>query len=355
MLAAKHSALQQSRNATDRLARPTPRPFPLFLEIVRRLAENEPQLARDALTGVGIYGAAPRGPERLRPVVATQGRTSLLDCGDDAGAPPVVIIPSLINPSSVLDLAPGNSLCEHLAHAGYRPLLVDWGLPDARHRDEGLADHISRYLLPLARQISAPFHLVGYCLGGTIALAASTALPLRSLTLVATPWHFDRYPARARDAAGMLLRDGEATIDSMGLMPIEMLQTLFWAIDERRTVEKYARLCTRADDTGFLAQFARVEDWTNSGAPLTAAVARDILDTLMQRNDLRALAADPMIAPSVRAHHFTATNDSITPDGTAPDHVAKTACPSGHVGMVVGRSARQGLWRQLTEWLSAQP
>jgi hypothetical protein len=49
--------------------------------------------------------------------------------------------------------------------------------------------------------------------------------------------------------------------------------------------------------------------------------------------------------------HATAANDRITPDATVAPVGDQLACPAGHVGMVVGRSAPERLHRPLREWL----
>ena len=62
------------------------------------------------------------------PVLWQEGTTRLLDYGP-AGAPPLLVVPSLINRAYILDLTRETSLMRFLATAGVRPLLVDWGAP----------------------------------------------------------------------------------------------------------------------------------------------------------------------------------------------------------------------------------
>ncbi|NWN13351.1 alpha/beta hydrolase, partial [Escherichia coli] len=89
---------------------------------------------------------AERPPERApRPAIATAGRAALRDYGGNG--PPVVFVPSLINPPFILDLAPGNSLLEWLAAQGLRPLLVDWGAPAPEDRGQGIDHHVAGLLL----------------------------------------------------------------------------------------------------------------------------------------------------------------------------------------------------------------
>lgn len=337
-----------------------PRPLPLFLDLLRQTAVRNPDLARRALAGVRIYGDIARIPRAERPVVHRIGRTRLVDGGGSSG-PPVVLVPSLINPAYVLDLAPGNSLVDHLAANGLRPFLVDWGVPTEKDRGETIGDHVTHYLLPLLQQFDEPVHVVGYCLGGTMALAAANLTPVRSTSLLATPWHFTRYSEQARLAMAEFWTAHRGAIDAMGVMPIELLQSLFWSLDPDRTIAKYAALADWAPDDPRARGFAALEDWANSGAPLTAAAATELFDDLIDGDKCGTgvwrVGGTPVVATSLRMPciHFTAHEDSIAPAETAPTGIRTISCPSGHVGMVVGKRARIGCWIPLTRWLLERP
>ncbi|HYZ47683.1 MAG TPA: alpha/beta hydrolase, partial [Sphingomonas sp.] len=163
-----------------------PRPLPLFLDMVREQTEGDPVRRAAVLAGLRAYQEAerlPRPPEM--PPAARAGRAMLRDYG--GSGPPAVFVPSLINPPFILDLSEGNSLLGWLAGKGVRPLLVDWGDPaDAEEEAElDIAGHVEQFLLPLLAELGEPVHLVGYCLGGTMTLAAAMHAQLRSLTLIA--------------------------------------------------------------------------------------------------------------------------------------------------------------------------
>src|SRR5437764_1798108 len=128
-----------------------PRPLPLFLELVRQVSERDPELARDALSGLRAYEAAERIPRPPpMPEIARVGGACLRDHGGEG--PPAILIPSLINPPRILDLDEETSLAGGVARTGRRSLLLDWGDADAR---SGLtvAGHLEILLLPLLRSI----------------------------------------------------------------------------------------------------------------------------------------------------------------------------------------------------------
>ena len=76
----------------------------------------------------------------LGPTSFRQSRAVLRDAGGTGR--PVVLIPSLINPPSILDLGPGRSLARWLSERGMRALLLDWGTPAPAEQDMGLLEHV---------------------------------------------------------------------------------------------------------------------------------------------------------------------------------------------------------------------
>ena len=67
----------------------------------------------------------------------------------------VLLIPSFINGSQILNLAPDYSFADYLAAAGHRVLLLDWGPVDSARAKEGLAEQITDFVLPLVKSIGA--------------------------------------------------------------------------------------------------------------------------------------------------------------------------------------------------------
>jgi polyhydroxyalkanoate synthase subunit PhaC len=348
VVAAKHPALQHEPRHR------APRPLPLFLDMVRAASIDDPELARRVLAGLRAYADAPQINRPQRATLASHGRARLIGHGD--GGPPVVLVPSLINPPTVLDLDPDRSLLRFLGDNGHRAMMLDWGVPTAADAAQDIAGHIEELLIPLLRQIGEPVHLVGYCLGGTIALACAAIAPVRSLTLLATPWHFARYPWQATVDLTRLWQNAAPIVDSLGLMPIELLQTAFWTLDPDRTLAKYAALAD--SDTAMVARFALLEDWANDGAPLTAAAGSDLFGTFIADDDpgqgrwrVGGTSVDPgtLTAPAVQ---FTASHDRIAPSATASDSIRSIGCSAGHVGMVVGSGAKGMCWQPMADWLA---
>jgi polyhydroxyalkanoate synthase len=269
---------------------------------------------------------------------------------------PVVFVPSLINPPSILDLAEDNSLLRWLAaQGGVRPLLVDWGWDVAARRGLSVAGHVEQVLLPLLEALGEPAALVGYCLGGTMALGAAATAPeaVRGVATIAAPWRFGGFPDEARGMLARLWAASEATAARLGMLPMEALQSAFWSLDPARTVAKFEAYAAMAPDSAEARAFVRLEDWANDGPPLPYAAAKELFETFF-RDDMtgagRWLLPDPRALPCP-VLEIVSTTDRIVPAATAAGAGARIETARGHVGMVVGGSAREVLWGPLAGWL----
>jgi len=305
---------------------------------VRRVALSDPKVARDALVGLRAYADAVRRPEaEPRPEVGRVRGAALRDHGGEG--PVAVLVPSLINPPLILDLDPEVSLARAIRGMGRRVLLLDWGKASER-AELDVAGHVEVLLLPLLEAIGEPAALIGYCLGGTMAIAAAGLAPCEQVVTLAAPWHFDRYPERSRAALADIWRSSKAAAETLGALPMEVLQGAFWSLDPERTVAKFAQF-GRADPTSAKARrFVALEDWANAGEPLPCRAAAELLEDMFGR-DLPGhgewRVGDRLVRerPAVPAAHLLAGHDVIAPAATAPAGEIRTI-PAGHVGMIVG-------------------
>ena len=318
-------------------------------------AADKARMAR-ALAGLRRYQEAPREPSPVPPpVIAEQLGAAIRDYGG-AGTP-VLFVPSLINPPNILDLG-DRSLLRWLVGRGHRPMLLDWGWPGPARRELDIAGHVEQILLPLIASLDAAPILAGYCLGGTMALAAAATSDVPGLALIAAPWHFSAFPDRSREALSELWRQARPTADSLGLLPMEVLQSAFWSLDPARTVGKFEAYGAMAADSPEARSFVTLEDWANDGPPLPRAAARELFEHFF-RDDMPGSGKWRIGAHEIHPGNLTcpvlnvvSTSDRIVPAATAADVGDLLRLGQGHVGMIVGGSAQEALWQPLSDWLS---
>jgi len=327
--------------------------LPLFLELVRITAERDPELARAALVGLAAYEQAARPPPiSPRPEVARIGPARLRDHGGTG--PVAILVPSLINPPHILDLDAEVSLADAIARMNRHVLLLDWGCANGR-ADLSVSGHVEQLLLPILREVGEPAALIGYCLGGTMAIAAANLVPVERVVTLAAPWNFAAYPAKGRKSLLAMWRDARAPAEALGALPMEVLQAAFWSLDPERTVAKFAKFASLGPGSADARRFVVLEDWANQGEPLPCAAAAELMEAFFGADcpgsGHWAIAGTAITDRlDVPVLHCTAAHDRITPAATAPagDTVE---IASGHVGMIVGTS-RAKLHAALKAFLS---
>ena len=344
---------------------------PLPAQLGESLVQSHELIAPDLIAGIAAYRRHPWQRDlRDPPTCWEEGASRLLDYARGADGPTVLFVPSLVNRATVLDLMEGNSMLRHLAAHGIRPLLLDWGWPGPLERGFTLADYIAgrleRAIGAAADIAGGPIVLAGYCMGGTLAVAAALRQPhlLRGLALLATPWDFHAGdPARAQQLAALLplLEPSMALTDAL---PVDALQTLFTLLDPWGVGAKYRAFAGLDPGSDRARLFVALEDWLNDGIPLAAPLARACLGEWYGENrparDLWSLAGMPVDPRKIDLPCFVAApgRDRIVPPASArplaaliPDAVLHEP-QAGHIGMVAGANAEAALWRPLRDWLA---
>lgn len=273
----------------------------------------------------------------------------------------MIFVPSLINPPHILDLSPDVSLLRWLARKGHRPFLLDWGEQGPDARDMDVTAHVERVLLRLIARFAEPPVLVGYCLGGTIALAAACAARVAGLALIAAPWRFGGLGTAARGEIARLWQAARPTCEQLGLVPMEVLQSGFWRLDPARTIAKYEAFAALDPASPQARAFVALEDWANAGAPLPFATGRQLFEVFVAadltgaggwRVGGQAVSPGAVDCPTIE---FVSRHDRIVPAATSADLPGRRDLGAGHVGMIVGHGARLQLWEPLSDWLSTLP
>ena len=286
---------------------------------------------------------------------------------------PVLMVPSLINRHYVLDLMPGKSLAEWLVARGHDVFCVDWGTPGPEDRYVDLRDIVDRYLgraVRVATRLAGHRpHLLGYCMGGTLAAVHASLYPDRiaSLATMAAPVRFD--------GDGLLERwtktrgfDVDALVDATGNVPWQLLQSSFHMLRPTNNLTKLVNLIDRAWSDPFLDGFLALETWANDNVSLPGAFYRAWICDFYRDNRLwnrtltvcgqpadLAVITCPVLAVSFEADTIApaAACDALVDIVAASDKRA-VRLPGSHIGGTTSSAAAKKLWPLLSEFWSAR-
>lgn len=293
--------------------------------------------------------------------------------GGPAHATPVLLVPSLINRHYVLDLMPGKSFAEYLVAQGHDVHVIDWGTPGDEDRYLTFDDVCDRYLGRAVRLVArtsprGQAHLLGYCLGGTLAAIHAAARPehVASLTAIAAPVAF-------RDG-GLLAAwtttptfDVRALVEAFGNVPWPLMQSAFHLLRPTLNLSKAVHLAARAWDDEYLDGFLALETWGNDNVSFPGECYRRTIEELYRDDALVmgsfTLSGRPARLETIRCPVLAVTfeHDEIVPWRSAAALLERVGAtdkehihlPGGHVGAMVSRAASKGLWPRLSAWWAA--
>jgi polyhydroxyalkanoate synthase len=336
-----------------------------FVDALTREAKARmEQLSR----GIQRYQTHPyRRTRTAPPAVWRRGSATLHAYGGNGS--PAVFVPSLINRAYILDLAEDRSLMATAAARGIRPYLLDWGAPGNAERQFSLEDYILGVLVPALEHVAAETgeapRLVGYCMGGTLAVAAAVVRPelVSRLALLAAPWDFHADSGAARMFLDQFRPCIEMLLDMTGVASVDLLQALFASLDPTLVSRKFRAFAARDVTTDAARRFVELEDWLNDGVDLAGPVAREALyqwygenAPLKKQWRVDGQIIDPQRIRA-RVLALLPSHDRIVPPTSAQALAAAIpGCEThqidlGHVGMMAGGNAVAQVYTPLAEWL----
>ncbi len=303
------------------------------------------------------------------PVVWEEGTTRLLDYGSGGDGVPLMVVPSLVNRSYVLDLTAERSFMRFMAARGFRPFLVDWQAPGEMERRYTLTDYVAgrleRVLDVIAGLTGKKPAVAGYCMGGMLALGLATRRPadVAALILLATPWDFHAERNDHMMRLDVVRPAFETIVDMIGELPVDLLQTLFAALDPTLVDRKFRSFAAMDRNSPKAAEFMALEDWVNDGIPLAGAVAGECLFDWYGENTPHnrrwPIAGRPVLPESVAAPAMAIvpSRDRIVPPPSAEaladaiPGARKEVVNAGHIGMITGGGAVRLVYEPVAEWL----
>jgi poly[(R)-3-hydroxyalkanoate] polymerase subunit PhaC len=285
-----------------------------------------------------------------------------------AYATPVLLIPSLINRHYVLDLLPGKSFVEYMVAQGHDVFCIDWGTPGDEDRYLDFDEICDRYVARALR-VSAKLaenervHVLGYCLGGTLAAIHAAARPERfaSLTALASPigFHDDGMLSAWTRSRSF---DVGAVVEATGNVPWQLMQSAFLLLRPTLNLSKAVHLVDRLWDDEYMNGFLALESWGGDNVSFPGECYRRYVTELYRDDALLAgrfcLSGRPARLENITCPTLAITfeHDNIVPWRSAHVLLEKVAAkdiehihlPGGHVGAVVSKKAKQSLWPKIS-------
>ena len=360
-------------NDTAGAERDRERELEAFIEVSRRGRAKLERL-HEVLTTPGHYGTGATPSV----VVYRENKLKLLRLLDEngkprAGRPPVLFVPAPVSRYFIMDLLPGRSFAGYVAAAGFDVYIADFGTPTREDRFADLKYYVDGLVRRCVRTVTAltgeaAINVVGYCLGGTLALLYAALYPetVRRLVMLTTtvdgdveggiPWVAHRMGLAGED------------YDHPRLVPAAEVKSWFemLAPGSNSTMGRVSDLWERLDDAPErLREVRTMASWVDDVVPAPGRLLAELYrklgpgaNGLMKGTATVGDRAVDFAAVTMPLLSVAAEKDTIAPPAGV-DAVAKIVphakllrLPGGHVGIVAGRAAA-AMWKSTVEFLSS--
>jgi polyhydroxyalkanoate synthase len=328
----------------------------------------------EVLTTPGHYGtgATPAA------VVYRENKLRLLRLLDEtgqprAGKPPVLFVPAPVSRYFIMDLLPGRSFAGHVAAAGFDVYIADFGTPSREDRFADLDYYVEGLVRRCVRAVSAltgeeAINVVGYCLGGTLALLYAALHPetVRRLVLLTTSVDGDVEGGIPWVAARMGLAGED--YDNPRLVPAAEVKSWFemLAPGSNSALGRVSDLWARLDDAPErLREVRTMASWVDDVVPAPGRLLAELYRKLgpgangiMKGTATVGERPVDFKAIDMPVLSVSAEKDTIAPAAgvdavqSVVPHAEILRLPGGHVGIVAGRAAA-ALWQRTVEFLGS--
>lgn len=289
-------------------------------------------------------------------------------------APPVLLVHSLISESYVLDLLPNSSMVAFLLGEGFDVFMLDWERARTADAANTLETYVDDYLSGAASAACAQagadaLTVVGYCLGGVLALllaATGGEPPVRNLVTLTTPCDFSELGFMS-DVFLEGRLDPEAVIDATGLVPARLLDAGFQTLKPTDGVVQQVNVWQNLWNGRWLTGFTAINRWARDQLPFPGAAFTQIVQTLIRANVLAA-GVMPLAGRELRLadigcpflNVFCDDDELVPPRAAQPlrelvgsEDVTELRLQSGHIGLVAGRAAKDAQPR-IADWIRSR-
>ena len=291
---------------------------------------------------------------------------------------PVLLVTPLAAPHRCFDLRRGHSLVEHLLGQGHRTYLLDYGPISFSDRELGLERWVEHIVPTAIRKASAdaggqPVQLIGWSLGGILALlpsASDPSLPVNAVAMVGSPFDFTRVRLMApfRPLANVTNGAIITTIyRALGGAPAQLVTRAFKLTSIDKTLTKPFVVAANLHDRDFLAQVEAVDSYMDRMYAYPGRTLGQLYHQFFRVNDLAdghlVLSDREIDLADVRAPVLSVAGDTdVLAPQAAVHHVGELLpnaaevrlelAPGGHLGVLAGRKAKETTWRFIDDFFA---
>ena len=374
----------QSHDTLQENLRSGPNPLPVHIgmatisERADQSADDADQMLRMMIQGIKRYQSHPyqRDMEPF-PEVWRAGEVSIGLCkaNENGATKPakasILLVPSMINKSYILDLLPERSLARWLSQQGLDVYFLDWGDPLKDDQLNGMDMLISERLVKALEFVTdhteVPCFALGYCMGGTLLLGAVQEMSdkFAGVIFLAAPWNFHdgeqpltNHISQGLDLAGKMIAEHN-------YLPADWIQSIFAAVNADRSASKFKNFDLMEQDSDKAIRFVAVEDWLNDPVHLPARLGKECLSLWYEKNltvkDQWCINGTAVRPQNLKARSLViySPRDRLVPAQSSeylfaalPD-ADKLVPDTGHIGMIAGGQAPDIVWQPALDWINS--
>jgi polyhydroxyalkanoate synthase len=330
-------------------------------------------LRRAQADALGVFGLNPS--ECSYNVIASGRHWRLRDYGGSDSSLCLLVVAAPIKRAYIWDIAPSASAVRYCLEQGLQVYLLEWRPACSATGNNGIDEHVEA-VFECIRRVSKvtggvrPF-LVGHSLGGTLAAIFGALAPqdICGLVLLSAPLCFEPRTSGFRDALVSLI---PSTISDAGSFPGSLLS--YVTVMASPNAFLWSRLrdaASSAVDPSAMDIYARVERWALDEVAVSGKLFQQMVTWLYRENRLcrgTLNVRDTRVGPSTLSAPTIAvvnTADEVAPlvsikpfidaastkDTRIIEYPHETGVCLQHLGILVGREARNRIWPQVISWL----
>lgn len=196
---------------------------------------------------------------------------------------PILILPSLINNSEILNFSEDKSLVKSLMKQGFQVFMINW-LPkrESEEIEFGFLEYVDQIILRytdlIIEKTGVNPLILGHCMGGLLATFAANKYPekYRGLIVLSMPWDFSDEVFMKVDP-----RILSEFLSNYKFVPAQFISSIFAISNAGSIYKKYIGF-----ENNFSSETSGIEKWLNSGLDMSKKLFMECIGNLINKNCL---------------------------------------------------------------------